>query len=447
MNVLLTMSYTNTMDDGTPPNGILVLASIVEKHHNLKVVFPFELSDFLNNKSNLVGIDLIGFSVNSFNWVVTKKQIQYINKQFPNITIVLGGPHATTMHKYCLEESNAHIVVRGEGEITFPELINVLNKNEDLNTVLGITYKNNNSIVVNNNRNLLSTDELNNLPIPAYNLIPPNKYEYIPFETSRGCRFKCTFCAIPFDGVRYFSYDKIVTNFNAIKKFSNIFSQKALFITDDSFTSDKIHCENVINLIAKSDFKVGCEARISEIIKNDLVDSFEFLDFYMLQVGVECGYDDGLKKVKKGLTVSKVAEFINLVAEKKFSRKIFWSFIIGFPWEDETDILNTINFAFECSYSTNTELPPQVNNFAPYPGTEILENYNKYNSTIENDFWSNKTWSMIFLGQTKISKQNRNVIQKYLLERMKKHPSLIIVNNLLFPDGKVIEMKDFFEYI
>ena len=89
--------------------------------------------------------------------------------------------------------------MRNEGEITLPLVINALASNSSLKGIDGITYRTDNGdIIVNKERSILSERDLNQMPIPAYHLIPKNKYTFVPMETSRGCRFNCIFCGIPF---------------------------------------------------------------------------------------------------------------------------------------------------------------------------------------------------------------------------------------------------------
>lgn len=427
MRILLTMAYTNEMDKGTPPHGILVLAAILEKQYDIKVVFPIDVDKFFKNYKNFEDFSVVGFSVNSFNWYSTMQYIEVIHERFPNTKIILGGPHASIMHEYCLRSTNANIVVRGEGEITLPLVIEALKNKSDLSYIDGITYKTDNGeIIVNKSRALLTEAELNSLPIPAYHLIPKNRYEFIPFETSRGCKFHCAFCAIPFPGIRYFNIERTTKLLETVESYSNNFMQNAIFITDDSFTANKQHFEEVVKLLGKSTFKVGCEARISEILRYDLFDLLDSISVYMVQVGVECGYPEGLKKVRKGISIEKIKDFAIRCQNREFRKNLYWSFIIGFPWESESEIIQTINFAFDCAAYANSMFP-QVNNFAPYPGTDITLKFNEYNGKqIADNYYDEQYWFTDFLGQTNISDTKKEYIKQYLNYRFLHHPMFTV---------------------
>lgn len=412
------------MDRGTPPHGILVLAAILEKKYDIKVVFPIDVDKFFRNYKNFEEFSVVGFSVNSFNWHTTMQYVFVVHKQYPRIKIILGGPHASIMHEYCLKSTSANIVVRGEGEISLPMVIDALEKKSDLSNIDGITFKTDDGkVIVNKSRALLTESELNSIPIPAYHLIPKNKYEFIPFETSRGCKFHCAFCAIPFPGIRYFSTERTEKLLETVEYYSSNFLQNAIFITDDSFTANKHHFEGVVNLLKKSTFKVGCEARISEILKYDLFDLLDSISIYMVQVGVECGYSEGLKKVRKGIAIDKIKDFALRCQNYEFRKNLYWSFIIGFPWESEMEIMRTINFAFDCAASANS-MVPQVNNFAPYPGTDITVRYEEYNGEqIPEYYYDDRYWYADFLSQTKVLDSQKKRIKQYLDYRFLHHPS------------------------
>lgn len=207
--------------------------------------------------------------------------------------------------------------------------------------------------------------------------------------------------------------------------------QNALFVTDDSFTANRQHFEEVINLLKKSSFTVGCEARISEILKYDLFELLDSITLYMIQVGVECGYAEGLKKVKKGITIEKIKDFAIKCQNRKFRKSLYWSFIIGFPGESETEIINTINFAFDCAAYSNS-MYSQVNNFAPYPGTDITLNFKNYQGNqIPDNYYNEQYWYTDFLGQTKLPNSQKKHIEQYLNYRFQHHPAFTsdIVNN------------------
>lgn len=194
------------------PMAIYLLASILMKNkHEVSIIDPCEFiqyehkgdieelcAQYIMKKISSKDIQLIAFSVNSFNWSNTKVIIQRIADNFPDVKIALGGLHPSIFDKHVLESSDAHIVMRGEGEKIIVNLCNALEYNMTLEGVKGITYKLNGNVLRNEDEIELTVEEMENTPYPAYELLPSsNPYTQLPVETSRGCRFSCAFCSIP----------------------------------------------------------------------------------------------------------------------------------------------------------------------------------------------------------------------------------------------------------
>ncbi|MGE5344202.1 MAG: B12-binding domain-containing radical SAM protein [Candidatus Omnitrophota bacterium] len=443
MNVYLSMAFTTDMDRGTPPHCLLVLAAVLEAAgHRVKLIFPIELDAFLQSPNPLGNCDVFGLSANSFNWFSTQQFIQKIHELNPTLPIILGGCHPTKLAEHCLEVSSAQIVVRGEGEITIVEVLQALESNTPLSTIQGITYKDTNGLIhTNDDRPLLTEDQLDQLPIPAYHLVPPHVYDYAPVETSRGCLFHCIFCGIPFARPLRRSSSRRVTRILQRISELRVFRRNAIFLTDDSFSAFQDHAVGMLELIRRINPKllIGCEARISEIETHHLIPHLERSNIFMIQIGVECGYPEGLKRIKKGVTIPQALAFAHQCKSTSFKRQLYWSFIIGFPWETETHILQTIHFAFAVSALCQSQ-PPQVNNFAPYPGTDLVKNYETYGyKKIPPEHYDRADWYQPFLGETKISPVNRDFLRHYLTQRFNLYPNVSMPPFLRFPDGQLFK--------
>ena len=113
----------------------------------------------MKKKISSKDIQLIAFSVNSFNWSNTKVIIQRIADNFPDVKIALGGLHPSIFDKHVLESSDAHIVMRGEGEKIIVNLCNALEYNMTLEGVKGITYKLNGNVLRNEDEIELTVEE------------------------------------------------------------------------------------------------------------------------------------------------------------------------------------------------------------------------------------------------------------------------------------------------
>ena len=111
-----------------------------------------------------------------------------------NIPIIVGGNHATAMAEKILSSSYAiDYIVLGEGERTVLNLVKALENNTPLNQILGVAYRDEGKVCRTQDAPLI--EDLDQIPDPAYDLLPMKKYNRYNIITSRGCPFKCTYCA------------------------------------------------------------------------------------------------------------------------------------------------------------------------------------------------------------------------------------------------------------
>ncbi|MFQ6075856.1 MAG: B12-binding domain-containing radical SAM protein [Candidatus Bathyarchaeia archaeon] len=180
-----------------PPLGVLYLASVAERAgHDVKVIdmrLKDEKPDEIRGYMASFQPDVVGISGMTteypFGFEIAKisKEVQ------PNVITVMGGPHVTFTATETLDENqDVDIVVRGEGESTFIELLEALDKASSLMEVKGVTFRRNGRTISTEPRQLI--ENLDHLPYPARHLVPLKDYTYISMITSRGCPYHCTFC-------------------------------------------------------------------------------------------------------------------------------------------------------------------------------------------------------------------------------------------------------------
>ena len=100
--------------------------------------------------------------------------IDNLKKAYPHSKIDLGGAHPSALPKLCLEKSKADFVIIGEGELSFVDLIDCLEKKASVGDIDGIAFWHGSEIVVNPKINYIG--DLDNLPFPARDLLHLEKY-------------------------------------------------------------------------------------------------------------------------------------------------------------------------------------------------------------------------------------------------------------------------------
>lgn len=391
------------------PMAIYLLASILMKNkHEVSIIDPCEFiqyehkgdieelcAQYIMKKISSKDIQLIAFSVNSFNWSNTKVIIQRIADNFPDVKIALGGLHPSIFDKHVLESSDAHIVMRGEGEKIIVNLCNALEYNMTLEGVKGITYKLNGNVLRNEDEIELTVEEMENTPYPAYELLPSsNPYTQLPVETSRGCRFSCAFCSIPHRrNWRGLSVEHVIKRVKHALQFKdNINRGTRLLFVDDCFTANG---ERAINAFKKLHRlygyteKVFIEARVTDILKNQILQNIPLQMVSSMQIGVECGYNEGLKKIRKGLTVEQLFSALEILKQYQFDKHCFLSFIIGFPWETMEMINKTLDtIELIC---TKYKIVCNLNWLLLLP-SDLWWEKEDFNIHIEEDMFDNLLW-------------------------------------------------------
>lgn len=371
------------LDAMTPSLGLAYLAAILEKNHfsiNIIDAFAENLSfNKLEYKLNEIRPEVVGITTNVdiiYHSLLTSKLIKKI---FPNIIIVLGGPHATSIFTYLLKYNFIDYIVLGEGEYTFLELMNKIKKNESVESVQGIAYKKNDEIIKTTDRSLINN--LDELPFPAWHLFPDlKKYKYftlksraLPILTSRGCPQKCIFCTKCIHGydTRYRSPENIVKEIKYCKKKFNV---SEFGIVDDHFNFNPERTIKICDLIIKSNLNIKlllANGIRAENISSELVNKLYKAGCWFIAIGIESGNQKVLNKIGKNIALEQIKESINICKQRNII--VAGYFIIGLPYDNQNTINDTINFA------KKSNLDLAIFNMAiPIPGTRMFDLVKKH---------------------------------------------------------------------
>lgn len=204
-----------------------------EAHHVWKDIVTV-LKDF---KPDVVGITAMTPKIAAV--LKTATVCKNYNNQ---LYVVVGGPHATIRPEEILQYKDVDFVIRGEGEISVVELIDILQKEDTilLSDIAGLSHRVNGEIV--HNRHIDFVKDLDTIPFPARELlIQSENYsseDMAIIMTSRGCPFGCTFCYKEMFGkrVRHRSTDNVMEE---IKYVIQRYGANQFAFKDDSFTLNK----------------------------------------------------------------------------------------------------------------------------------------------------------------------------------------------------------------
>ncbi len=142
-----------------------------------------------NNEFEVVGIqahsDMTVFEVVNI--------INTIKKLNPKTKIIAGGNAATYLSDVLFRNSAVDIIIKGEGDITFVEIIDVIKNHKNLHSVKGIIFCDGNKIIETGDRALI--ENLDILPLPDRSIFDRFSYPQYGLMMSRGCPYRCSFCS------------------------------------------------------------------------------------------------------------------------------------------------------------------------------------------------------------------------------------------------------------
>ncbi|WP_072680980.1 B12-binding domain-containing radical SAM protein [Arcobacter sp. LA11] len=360
-----------------PPYGLYLLASILRKKgHDVTIIDlvaqgSLSLSTF---RKDIEESDLIGISATSLSWPTAVDIIYSIRHTFPDKLIAIGGIHATIFDIYILSNFPVDFVLRGEGELSFPLLIDALEKKNSLQKVPNLSYVSDKQIIRTSLHTAISVPEMCELPIPDYSEIKVGVYKGLGLESSRGCPCNCSFCSTNYRrSWRGISPERFIDRIYEIGAFRSSTIDGTIQIIDDEFTANRKRVLSIAKLLTKNNIKIPLifDARANDMTDESLVESL-VPHTHRFLVGAECGYDEGLKKIGKGTTCKKLEEAAKIMFKYGIADCCDFSFILGLPWETKEDVLKTVRFA--CNLYTKYGVRIILQWFYLIPGSRLWQN-------------------------------------------------------------------------
>ncbi len=262
----------------TMPLGMATVASIAKKHCS-EITLTDARFQKINYKTNA---DIVGISF----YIMQKQEAFKIAERFRKLGkyVIMGGAHPTSNQDEC--KAYADTIFCGEAEYTISQFF--------------MDFKNKKAKKI--YRQIQKTD-MKDSPVPAYHLLPMNKYFLGGVNYSRGCPFNCEFCDSKeewFSGrkVRVKNSEQILKELDELKKFERLDS---VFIHDDNFVGDIKAVKELLRHIVvwqnknKYPFSFSAEASLNIAKDEELLDLFYKAGFISLCIGVETPNIDSLK--------------------------------------------------------------------------------------------------------------------------------------------------------
>ena len=314
-------------------------------------------------------------------WLMTQSLLKKIKLSYPDITLIIGGEHATALPEYLLENcQEIDVIALGEGDQVIVDIVKKFKAYPE--TIPGIVYRNSDKIIKTLDRPRVKM--LNELPFPDWEKIPIAKYHdseacngvyggiTMPILATRGCPYQCTFCSNPkMWGKNYYTRDP-ESVIKEIKLYVNKYNATAIEFYDLTAIIKKSWILDFCRLYKEQCLKVSWSlpsGTRSESLDEETLRELSETNCTYLVYAAESGSVETLKKIKKKI---KLKDFIrSLRTAKHFGLTLRCNLMIGIPNEKRLDVLRTLFFQWRLAILGVDDLPLYM--FSPYPGSELFK--------------------------------------------------------------------------
>jgi len=377
--VLLIMPGRYGVKDVNLPLPLLMLSKPLLEHGFEPVIFDCRLRNYEAELRHLKDFVCVGITSMSGEQVKHALDVsKHIKKINPELKIVWGGPHSSTMPEQTVKNKNVDVVVRGEGEDAMLEIADAIRGNKSLHDVQGITFKDKNGRIISTPDRPMR--DINQSPCSPYHLVSMEK-DYTPmlykFEyiSSKGCPHRCEFCS---NAARYYGKWVAKSPEVVVKELDDIikrFHPKRIVFHDSNFFVSRKRVEEICKLIIEKKWDVEFYAMIRcDYIVRYADEFFQLLKkagFKELAFGGESGNQRVLNLIKKDITVKQILDSVKVLKRNGFDPII--SFMVGLPSETEKELNDTLDLCDEIWRIHKHAKINGVAMFTPLPGTEITK--------------------------------------------------------------------------
>ena len=276
--------------------------------------------------------DVLCFSCYIWNMDMINYITRHIKKIMPEVIIVLGGPEVSFETEELMKENDTiDIVVIGEGEDTFKELIKALKDNEDYSLIDGLAFRAKGQIIYTDIRKGLPS--MDKLPFP-YGEEELDSDKIVYYESSRGCPFNCQYClSSSVTGVRFLPIDRVK---NELKYFIDQGVRQVKFV-DRTFNAKKSYAMEIMKFIlnnhtGKTNFHFEVTA---DLLDKDTLDFLSKVPvgLFQFEIGVQSTNEKTLEIIDRHVDFEKLSNVVKRISQGRNIHQHL-DLIVGLPEED-----------------------------------------------------------------------------------------------------------------
>ncbi len=348
--------------------------------------------------------DLLGFTLTAptfqpvYRWIAALKDSLHI-------PVIVGGGLLKLYPAEVMRYEKIDYAVSGTGRLSLPQFFRAYTDGKDFRGIPGLCFRRDGRAVLNDPDT--SPEDMDDLPYPARELLPMEKYNspfsekrnFTPFLTSRGCVFRCAYCCLP-GPLRLRRTESVL---DELEECYHRFKVRDLDMYDTVFTADKTRVREICAGIRRKDLRFSWIARTHiNLVDEDILREMAASGCRMLMYGIESVNADILRNLGRPvISLPDIKRRISLT--RRAGIAAFGFFMLGCPAETEETIRQTV----QASRVMGLDFA-QFTSLTPIGGTPL---YEQYKQTYKQDYWSRVVAGTVGSGglypvQTGLSKRD-----------------------------------------
>jgi radical SAM superfamily enzyme YgiQ (UPF0313 family) len=378
-----------------------------------------EIAARVPDDSTVVGITALF----THEWPAITQLIEAIKRRLPDVSVVVGGEHVTSMPELCLLTSKADYLVLGEGEETVVELVDALRSGAPMAELLGIGYRDGGEVVVNPRRQ--RTLAIDDIARPAWDKIDLDTYhehrwmggmwshnKSVPILATRGCPYQCTYCSAPNMWTpRWVPRDpKLVVD--EIQHYYDTFGARNFPFQDLTAIIQRQWIVDFCHELQSRDLDITWQMPTgtrSEAIDGEVAGLLKQTGMISMAYAPESGSEATRQLIKKKMKSDRMYESMRSAVASELNVMVFM--VIGFPHDTDEQLAE--NYDFLSNIAEIGINDAAVGFYMALPGTQLFESlYDAGKITLDMTYfrhilsstslWATSTYSG--LGRIKLTR-------------------------------------------
>ena len=311
----------------------------------------------------------------------------------------------------------------GETEFVIGELVSAIKQGGPLDGLKGIIWRKDEKFFHSPPAPFI--ENLDSLPFPARDLMDNHLYtlpggeSLATIQVSRGCPARCIYCLTPMISGKRLRQRSVKNVIAEIKECVEKYGISNFFFRADTFTLNKSFVIDLCRAILQSGLSIRWVANSRpDTLDEEKLFWMKKAGCWLIALGIESGSEETLEKSRKGISRDDSIRAVRLI--RKTGIKVYGFFMIGFPWENERHIKETMKLAkaLKCDF-------PEVHIAVPYPGTELYKMAVALNLLSEPEVGYNY-FSMPLIGTQYLSREDLQIFRKKFLRSLYFNPIYIV---------------------